>query len=450
MRGFQAEGAAPLVTGEPFPDPETKATAIRIGNPASWKLAEAARDESGGRFAAVSDEQILAAQRELASRDGVFVEPASAAGVAGLLQELAAAASRTPAHRRVTVTGHGLKDTATALEGARRRSSTTVIDADVDRRGRGRRTRLTVRPSSTARSGSRSRPPRPTSGPASTRSASRSRCATSSRREVIADGPGVEVDRRRRRRRVPRDESPPRRPRDARGVRRDGRAAARAAARVRQRHPARARSRLVVGRDRRRRRAGPRRWSPVAERCSTTTRCSASPPRSRATPTTSRPPSTAASPSPDARAARSTRSAPPSTRGSAWSSSSRRTRSRPRSPADCCPPTVPHADAAADAGRTALLVAAARPAARAPAARHPRLPAPGLPAPGHARLARPGRRAARRRRRRDRVRRRADRAGVHRLRRPAAAWPTRCPAGLGSTHQPRGCSPRDGRGRSPA
>src|ERR687890_2236409 len=85
MRGFQAGGAAPLVTGEPFPDPETKATAIRIGNPASWKLAEQARDESGGRFAAVSDAQILAAQKELAARDGVFVEPASAAGIARLV-----------------------------------------------------------------------------------------------------------------------------------------------------------------------------------------------------------------------------------------------------------------------------------------------------------------------------------------------------------------------------
>ena len=89
MRGFQAEGAAPLVTGEPFPDPETRATAIRIGNPASWKLAEEARDESGGRFEAVSDAQILAAQQELASREGVFVEPASAAGIAGMLQDLA-------------------------------------------------------------------------------------------------------------------------------------------------------------------------------------------------------------------------------------------------------------------------------------------------------------------------------------------------------------------------
>ena len=117
MRGFQAEGAAPLVTGEPFPDPETKATAIRIGNPASWKLAEAARDESGGRFAAVSDDEILAAQRELASRDGVFVEPASAAGVAGLLQDLASGESYAGTTVVVTVTGHGLKDTATALEG---------------------------------------------------------------------------------------------------------------------------------------------------------------------------------------------------------------------------------------------------------------------------------------------------------------------------------------------
>ncbi len=117
MRGFQAEGASPLVTGEPFPDPETRATAIRIGNPASWKLAEAARDESGGRFAAVSDDQILAAQRELAARDGVFVEPASAAGVAGLLQDVAAGVEHAGLRVVVTVTGHGLKDTATALEG---------------------------------------------------------------------------------------------------------------------------------------------------------------------------------------------------------------------------------------------------------------------------------------------------------------------------------------------
>ena len=130
MRGFQAEGAAPLVTGEPFPDPETKATAIRIGNPASWKLAEEARDESHGRFDSVSDAQILAAQKELASRDGVFVEPASAAGIAGLLQELGRRDSYVGATVVVTVTGHGLKDTATALEGFGSVVD-TVVDADV-------------------------------------------------------------------------------------------------------------------------------------------------------------------------------------------------------------------------------------------------------------------------------------------------------------------------------
>jgi threonine synthase len=130
MRGFQAEGAAPLVTGEPFPDPETKATAIRIGNPASWKLAEEARDESGGRFESVSDAQILAAQRELASRDGVFVEPASAAGVAGLLQDLSRGETYVGATVVGTVTGHGLKDTATALEGFGPLVD-TVIDAEV-------------------------------------------------------------------------------------------------------------------------------------------------------------------------------------------------------------------------------------------------------------------------------------------------------------------------------
>jgi threonine synthase len=130
MRGFQAEGAAPLVTGEPFPDPETRATAIRVGNPASWKLAEAAVHESDGRFRAVSDDQILAAQRELASREGVFVEPASAAGVAGLLADLAQGESYAGSTVVVTVTGHGLKDTATALE-AFGPLVESVVDADV-------------------------------------------------------------------------------------------------------------------------------------------------------------------------------------------------------------------------------------------------------------------------------------------------------------------------------
>ncbi len=130
MRAFQAEGAAPLVTGKPVPNPETKATAIRIGNPASWTLAEAARDESGGRFASLTDDQILAAQQALASNDGVFVEPASAVGVAGMLQELEAGESYAGKSVVITVTGHGLKDTVTALEGFGAVEE-TVIDADV-------------------------------------------------------------------------------------------------------------------------------------------------------------------------------------------------------------------------------------------------------------------------------------------------------------------------------
>jgi threonine synthase len=130
MHGFQAEGAAPLVTGEPFPDPETRATAIRIGNPASWKLAEAAAHESDGRFRAVSDDQILAAQRELAANDGVFVEPASAAGIAGLLADVAMGDSYAGRTVVVTVTGHGLKDIATAMEGFGPLVE-SVVDADV-------------------------------------------------------------------------------------------------------------------------------------------------------------------------------------------------------------------------------------------------------------------------------------------------------------------------------
>jgi threonine synthase len=115
MWGVQAEGAAPFVKGAPVEHPETVATAIRIGNPASWDHAVAARDDSGGRIDAVTDAQILDAQRLLAAEVGVFVEPASAASVAGLLQ--AAELGLVPAGARIvcTVTGNGLKDTATAL-----------------------------------------------------------------------------------------------------------------------------------------------------------------------------------------------------------------------------------------------------------------------------------------------------------------------------------------------
>ena len=118
MFGFQAAGSAPIVLGHPVDHPETIATAIRIGNPASWKQAEQARDESGGRIEAVTDEQILAAHRLLSSREGIFVEPASAASVAGLL--MAHDAGQVPAGATVvcTVTGHGLKDPQWALKGA--------------------------------------------------------------------------------------------------------------------------------------------------------------------------------------------------------------------------------------------------------------------------------------------------------------------------------------------
>jgi len=118
MLGFQAAGAAPLVTGRPVLDPVTIATAIRIGNPASWHLAEAARTESGGLIAAVSDEQILSAYRLLAEREGVFGEPASAASVAGLLQACADGEVARGSVAVCTITGHGLKDPDTAVRGA--------------------------------------------------------------------------------------------------------------------------------------------------------------------------------------------------------------------------------------------------------------------------------------------------------------------------------------------
>ncbi|HEV2999486.1 MAG TPA: threonine synthase [Solirubrobacteraceae bacterium] len=116
--GFQAEGAAPLVRGRPVEHPETVASAIRIGNPARWEEAMAAMTESRGLVRAVSDEEILDAYRLLASREGIFCEPASAASVAGLLKHGADGAERVAC----VLTGHGLKDPQTALE----RSGTVV------------------------------------------------------------------------------------------------------------------------------------------------------------------------------------------------------------------------------------------------------------------------------------------------------------------------------------
>jgi threonine synthase len=116
MFGFQAAGSAPLVIGERVKSPETIATAIRIGNPASWDLAIAAREDSDGYFGAISDADILAAQRILSAEVGIFVEPASAASVAGLLERAEAGVIPKGAICVLTVTGHGLKDPQWALK----------------------------------------------------------------------------------------------------------------------------------------------------------------------------------------------------------------------------------------------------------------------------------------------------------------------------------------------
>ncbi|MFV0458784.1 MAG: threonine synthase [Actinomycetales bacterium] len=131
MWGFQAAGAAPIVAGHPIDHPETVATAIRIGNPASWRQAEQARDESGGVIEAVTDEEILSAHRLLSSRDAVFVEPASAAGVAGLLKRHAAGQLEPGQVVSITVTGHGLKDPQWALKQADG-SEVTPVRVSVD------------------------------------------------------------------------------------------------------------------------------------------------------------------------------------------------------------------------------------------------------------------------------------------------------------------------------
>ena len=118
MWGFQAAGAAPIVKGEIVKKPETIATAIRIGNPASWDGAIAARDKSGGLIDSVTDEEILNAYRLLAAKEGVFVEPSSAAGIAGLLKHQQNGTLPKAKRMVVTVTGHGLKDVQWALESA--------------------------------------------------------------------------------------------------------------------------------------------------------------------------------------------------------------------------------------------------------------------------------------------------------------------------------------------
>jgi len=126
MLGFQAEGAAPIVRGHPIEDPQTIATAIKIGNPASWKSAVAARDESGGLITTVTDDEIVDAYQMLASVEGVFVEPASAASIAGVaklvregyFQRKIAAGLPEDASLVAILTGHGLKDPDRAIASA--------------------------------------------------------------------------------------------------------------------------------------------------------------------------------------------------------------------------------------------------------------------------------------------------------------------------------------------
>ncbi|PPG18581.1 MULTISPECIES: threonine synthase [unclassified Rathayibacter] len=131
MFGFQAEGSAPIVHGAPVRHPETIASAIRIGNPASWELALNARTVSDGYFGAISDEKILEAYRILAGEVGVFVEPASAISVAGLLERAEAGAIPKDATIVLTVTGHGLKDPQWALRTADGADITpTVVPVD--------------------------------------------------------------------------------------------------------------------------------------------------------------------------------------------------------------------------------------------------------------------------------------------------------------------------------
>jgi len=127
MLGTQAAGAAPLVLGKPVSHPETVATAIRIGSPASWDSAVAAQQESGGRFLAASDEEILAAYHLVARVEGVFVEPASAASIAGLLKSVEDGWVKPGSTVVCTVTGNGLKDPDTAL-----RDMPTVTPVAVD------------------------------------------------------------------------------------------------------------------------------------------------------------------------------------------------------------------------------------------------------------------------------------------------------------------------------
>jgi threonine synthase len=120
MYGFQAAGAAPIVKGKIVKNPDTIATAIRIGNPASWAQAVEARDSSGGVIDSVTDREILSAYRLIAAKEGIFVEPSSAAGLAGLIKYKKAGKLPQDKTIVITVTGHGLKDIPYALDSAKK------------------------------------------------------------------------------------------------------------------------------------------------------------------------------------------------------------------------------------------------------------------------------------------------------------------------------------------
>jgi threonine synthase len=129
MMGWQAEGSAPIVKGHVVASPETVATAIRIGNPASWEQAVRASEESSGAIDCVSDDEILDAHRLLARTEGIFVEPASAAGIAGIVKSHSRGAILPESTVVVTVTGHGLKDPGIAIENAK--ASSVVVEPNI-------------------------------------------------------------------------------------------------------------------------------------------------------------------------------------------------------------------------------------------------------------------------------------------------------------------------------
>lgn len=134
MVGYQAAGAAPFIAGHPIAEPETVATAIRIGNPQSWDLAWSAVRESGGWFDALTDAEILAAQRTLAATEGVFCEPASAISVAGMVRDIKRGKIRAGSVITCTLTGHGLKDPDTAIKQSSGNVLAVATDSDAVKR----------------------------------------------------------------------------------------------------------------------------------------------------------------------------------------------------------------------------------------------------------------------------------------------------------------------------